>query len=443
MSSDELFECYPWGPGYRLAADANVYEFSFTLEPIEILGDLLSSLGLDENEGFNLRSFGCIDSYSGEPATHQSAFVLTEYESSFTLDSLEILDTNLSPSMGSAGYEDFDTNDSWDPLYGGGGKGGSRTSQRVRADKSQIQDQLIALATAVAELQRAQMGTRTTPKAGRAEARPSKPTTTRPRRQRRQREDIPIVAKLRSLLSVVDGGMNAPQEKEPPQVRARLFQDPWGQAKIVTSSAVRASLEQSTESMVILAATRAEYEQCERARKALGNRQNITYVVLDSNGPDSVLLEGQRGPRSANANITYLSESAPKCAGLHAAMKDDEPVPATKLKLVNFRITISAEFADETLFHVASAEPQTTPALVLGDVLAERVLRTRGAIAYDAEVTCIASTTEANAADFRTAVPPRGAFIMQQDAPIAPRWLSRRADEEDEEGTRKYYDRVC
>ncbi|CAK0796724.1 unnamed protein product [Prorocentrum cordatum] len=471
MSSDELFECYPWGPGYRLAADANVYEFSFTLEPIEILGDLLSSLGLDENEGFNLRSFGCIDSYSGEPATHQSAFVLTEYESSFTLDSLEFLDTNLSPSMGSAGYEDFDTNDSWDPLYGGGGKGGSRTSQRVRAE-SQIQDQLIALATAVAELQRAQMGTRTTPKAGRAEARPSKPTTTRPRRQRRQREDIPIVAKLRSLLSVVDGGMNvtqtqvisklrevistftpgaspsardapeAPQEKEPPQVRARLFQDPWGQAKIVTSSAVRASLEQSTEPMVILAATRAEYEQCERARKALGNRQNITYVVLDSNGPDSVLLEGQRGPRSAKANITYLSESAPKCAGLHAAMKDDEPVPATKLKLVNFRITISAEFADETLFHVASAEPQTTPALVLGDVLAERVLRTRGAIAYDAEVTCIVSTTEANAADFRTAVPPRGAFIMQQDAPIAPRWLSRRADEEDEEGTRKYYDRV-
>ncbi|CAK0846118.1 unnamed protein product [Prorocentrum cordatum] len=472
MSSDELFECYPWGPGYRLAADANVYEFSFTLEPIEILGDLLSSLGLDENEGFNLRSFGCIDSYSGEPATHQSAFVLTEYESSFTLDSLEFLDTNLSPSMGSAGYEDFDTNDSWDPLYGGGGKGGSRTSQRVRADKSQIQDQLIALATAVAELQRAQMGTRTTPKAGRAEARPSKPTTTRPRRQRRQREDTPIVAKLRSLLSVVDGGMNvtqtqvisklrevistftpgaspsardapeAPQEKEPPQVRARLFQDPWGQAKIVTSSAVRASLEQSTEPMVILAATRAEYEQCERARKALGNRQNITYVVLDSNGPDSVLLEGQRGPRSAKANITYLSESAPKCAGLHAAMKDDKPVPANKLKLVNFRITISAEFADETLFHVASAEPQTTPALVLGDVLAERVLRTRGAIAYDAEVTCIVSTTEANAADFRTAVPPRGAFIMQQDAPIAPRWLSRRADEEDEEGTRKYYDRV-
>ncbi|CAK0823628.1 unnamed protein product [Prorocentrum cordatum] len=416
MSSDELFKCYPWGPGHRLAADANVYEFSFTLEPIEILGDLLSPLGLDENEGFNLRSFGRIDSYSGEPATHQSAFVLTEYESSFTLDSLEFLDTNLPPSMGSARYEDFDTNDSWGPLYGGGGKGGSRTSQRVRTDKSQIQDQLIALATAVAELQRAQMGARTAPKAGRVEARPSKPTTTRPRRQRRQREGIPIVAKLRSLPSVADGGMNvtqtqvisklrevistftpgaspsardapeAPPEKEPPQVRARLLQGPWGQAKIVTSSAVRASLEQSTEPMVILAATRAEHEQCERARKALGNRQNITYVVLDSNGPDSVLLEGRRGPRSAKANITYLSESAPRCAGLHAAMKGDEPVPATKLKPANFRITISAE---------------TTPALVLGDVLAERALRTRGAIAYDAEVTCIVSTTEANAADFR------------------------------------------
>ncbi|CAK0905971.1 unnamed protein product, partial [Prorocentrum cordatum] len=456
--------CYPRGPGHRLAADANAYEFSFTLEPIEFLGDLLSPRDLDENEGFNLCSFGCIDSFSGGPATHQSASVLIEYESSFTLETLEFLDANLSPPIGWAGHEDFDTHDSWDlppgradPLYGGGGKGGSRTSQRARADKSQIQDQLIALATAVAELQRAQTGARTTPKAGRAEARPTKPTATRPRRQKRQREDIPIVAKLRSLLSVVDGGMNLTQTHVISKLREVIStftpgaspsargapEDPWGRAKNATSSAVRASLEQSTEPPAILAATRAEHEQRERARKAPGNHQNITYVVLDSNGPDSVLLEGQRGPRPAKANITYLSESAPKCAGPHAAMKDDEPVQATKLKLANFRTTISEEFADETLFHVASAEPQTTPALVLGNVLAERVLRTRGAIAYDAEITCIVSTTEANAAVFWAAAPPRGTFTMQQDAPIAQRWLSWRADEEDEESTRKHYDRVC
>ncbi|CAK0873307.1 unnamed protein product [Prorocentrum cordatum] len=395
--------------------------------------------------------WGCIDSYLEGPAAHQPATDATEYECSFTLEAIEFLGEDFLLSMGSVekelseAIEPFDANppsptssigqeafdqgslkadapctgyrprggdrrsttchgppSGWeDPLYGGGGKSGSRTTQRVRAEKLRAQDPLQraqSVAAVAAEPQRAPTGPRQgegAPPAGpRAEARPPTATSTKPRRERRRRGDSPSISGLRPLTATVDSGQEVTQ--------TQVISEPQEVISTITSGAPPSALEPSPKGPIaILAATRAEYEQCEREREAFGNRQNITYVVLDINGSDSVLLEGQRGSRSsAKASITYLSDSAPKRAGLHSSMKDDELVATTKLKMVNFRITISTEFADETLFHVASAEPQTTPALVLGDDLAERALRARGAIAYEAEVARIAPTTEANADSF-------------------------------------------
>ena len=53
-----------------------------------------------------------------------------------------------------------------------------------------------------------------------------------------------------------------------------------GQVRIVSATATKKVLEQSVEPLVIFAANEHEFEQSERVRKAIGNRTNITTVVL-------------------------------------------------------------------------------------------------------------------------------------------------------------------
>ena len=45
-------------------------------------------------------------------------------------------------------------------------------------------------------------------------------------------------------------------------------------------------------------------------------------------------------------------------------------------------------------------------------------------------------------AEFNAIKPPRGAFVMQQEASEPPRWLARKDEEEGDDGASKYLDTV-
>ncbi|MFM7978542.1 MAG: hypothetical protein ACKPKO_04435, partial [Candidatus Fonsibacter sp.] len=93
----------------------------------------------------------------------------------------------------------------------------------------------------------------------------------------------------------------------------------------MSATATKKALATSVEPVVILAANEREFEQSERIRRAIGNRTNITTVVLDTEGPDEVLMVGEKGPVKAKAQVVQAGVGAPVRPSLHSAMKDDAP----------------------------------------------------------------------------------------------------------------------
>ena len=98
-------------------------------------------------------------------------------------------------------------------------------------------------------------------------------------------------------------------------------------------------------------------------------------------------------------------------------MKDDTAMPTIKGKTCNLRLTLAREFASEAMFNQAAEEPQTLAAMMFGDTLSSKIIRTRGAIAYAEEVTCIITVPELRLKMFTSGLearPVKGAFVMQQ-----------------------------
>ncbi|CAK0904022.1 unnamed protein product, partial [Prorocentrum cordatum] len=139
------------------------------------------------------------------------------------------------------------------------------------------------------------------------------------------------------------------------------------------------------------------------------------------------------------ARIVYHGEHAPRRAGLDAAIKDDEVVQHEKLSLVSFRITVVQELTDETLYHQIYNQPQALPTVVLGDVAAAQIVRTRGAIAYEAETTCVVTVPKSFELKMSEIIPPLGCFIMKQASTTTPKWFTQKG----EETPKDYLKRVC
>ena len=261
-----------------------------------------------------------------------------------------------------------------------------------------------------------------------------------------------MVHKLREVLASEGGGSSQGATADEPTdaeerisvekaARKRLWSEPWGQAKIVSGPAIRTALDEDTP-LVVLAQNDEEFEQVEKMRKAMG-RTDVTFVVLSKAGKETVLFEGPKGvPTATNAKILRTGDKAPEKVNLSSEMKDDAPMVSGKVKPCAFRITVVREFASEALFNQCAAEPQTTPAAIVGAQLAAKVFRTKGATAYDDEVTCVISIPEQSKAEFNAIKPPRGAFVMQQEASEPPRWFARKDEEEGDDGAEKYLDRV-
>lgn len=170
---------------------------------------------------------------------------------------------------------------------------------------------------------------------------------------------------------------DADRDKDKEKDNRKLFTEPWGKARVVNAAGLRAALEDKTTPLVVLAAGAAEQGGCERQRLAFGSRTDVTYVVLNTDGPDDVLLAGEGGPEKAKAKVIYVGEGSPKQLRLDTAMKDDTPMQHARAKLRTFRVTVARDFADPVLFSKAEAEPHATAALVMGAGPSERSPHTR------------------------------------------------------------------
>lgn len=101
------------------------------------------------------------------------------------------------------------------------------------------------------------------------------------------------------------------------------------------------------------------------------------------------------------------------------------------------------EFAGDDIYELVAAEPRATPAAILGGALAEKVVRVRGAIAYDAEVTCIVTTLAAHADESVKHPAPCGRFCHEAKARPHPLCGSPALKAEDDGGgVARYYKRV-
>ena len=92
-----------------------------------------------------------------------------------------------------------------------------------------------------------------------------------------------------------------------------MLQEPWSETKIVHAAAFKSTLAKIEETipLIVLAETRDEYEQANKVRTACGSRGNVTFVVLENQGPGhqlakEVLMVGKSGPSKAKAVIIYI-----------------------------------------------------------------------------------------------------------------------------------------
>ena len=312
-----------------------------------------------------------------------------------------------------------------DPLLGWR-KGGSRATRR-RREEADVQKKLTAITAALATLQARVNGT----DAGKTKGKAKEGALKEKEKGKNSKGDILIIARIKALLKIVDGGQKVthaqaisklqevlrevgvetiqdstnPGEarsmpKAPEGTRKRLWKESWGKSKIVAAPATQASLDETTEELVVFCQSANEFETADRERKARG-RNNITFVVLDKNGEEEILIEGTKGtPETVKANIVKTGPEAPSRLALAASIQDDtcddSGDGSGRSKLRSFRSTSVRGFTEESIFNRVENDPELLPGGVLGEQLAAKVVRTHGATSYGTEVTCVVSTSENN-----------------------------------------------
>ena len=118
-------------------------------------------------------------------------------------------------------------------------------------------------------------------------------------------------------------------------------------------------------------------------------------------------------------------------------MKDDAAFSGTLEALITFRITSAKDFAADSVVARAAANPTAIPMLVIGDA-AKKVERTKTAIDYEGEVTCIVTTRESNRQLFTALILQPGHFVVEQPVAMLPQWITKL----DKESDRDYWARA-
>ena len=81
---------------------------------------------------------------------------------------------------------------------------------------------------------------------------------------------------------------------------------------------MQASLDETTEESVVFCQSANEFETADRERKARG-KNNITFVVLDKNGEEEILIEGTKGTSVQSVEVELWRRSR-KHGGMRMAL---------------------------------------------------------------------------------------------------------------------------
>ena len=76
-------------------------------------------------------------------------------------------------------------------------------------------------------------------------------------------------------------------------------------------------------------------------------------------------------------------------ANVPTSFKDDEVVTSSALKTSAAKLTVAFDYADDALFSEAKAKPVSLPYLLFNEVMARKVLKTKGVVCYESEATCV------------------------------------------------------
>ena len=110
-----------------------------------------------------------------------------------------------------------------------------------------------------------------------------------------------------------------------------------------------------------------------------------------------------------------------------STMKDDSPAAAPTVldRTLAFMLTLAKEFADADTYAQTADKPESLPSPVLAAPPQSLVIRTRGEVAYDSEVTCIVTINSSADGEFAQRSPAAGGVIADQTSTDSPKWLKK------------------
>lgn len=125
------------------------------------------------------------------------------------------------------------------------------------------------------------------------------------------------------------------------------------------------------------------------------------------------------------ATVKGDGESPPKRRPLPTGVKDDQAHSDDGGETVYLRVTLAKAVCGRELFNRAQMHPRCLPAFLLMSPMLKKVLATRGAVAYDEEVTCLILVKKTDTDVLLEAGATGGAFVMSHRELTPPKWILR------------------
>ncbi len=200
-------------------------------------------------------------------------------------------------------------------------------------------------------------------------------------------------------------------------VMQRLCRDLWD-CRIFHASAIHKHV--SVEPCAVFAKDDQEAREVKDWISANKSDAPIALVTLDTHGLTKVLVEP--GPTVANVRLEHFGDEskAPKPkAGTPDAKFNDSPIQSKDVdETLTFRLTLSREFSEASLFDKGKSKPQLLPSLLLPSNALSQVIRTFGLAVYDNEVTCLILIKKDSGENFSMQITCRGFYYPspQQEA---------------------------
>ena len=233
-----------------------------------------------------------------------------------------------------------------------------------------------------------------------------------------------------AMSTYADAARRARPRVTPPPMQVRLHPGHWA-VPVLSLSQFRN--DEITKPLVVACKTKSELDDAQAWYNARGATSSVMFVYFnDPEGDEKVLVTGSAGPRLVGATVIRVGPTPPQQRALPSGVKDDDEnmdEASAVADIVMFRLTLAKTFADKKLVVQAEKHPQCVPALMLPVELQRRVIRTRAAVDYKTETTCLVSVRACDLDKFGKALLLTGAFCMQQRRQATPQWVPRLPDE--------------